>query len=102
MKVNYQAKPVCWVESNEPIDVAVHHKHGNHRAFPGVIVDLHRDKAKDIGVKDVLPENGFLAEMLRPAHTGQRGKKKRRLMYLTFWTSGTFSTVMRRTLTATS
>jgi len=75
-KVNYQTKSVYWVGSNEINNVAVRHEFGNHRAFPGVVVNLHRDEAKDIGVRNVLPEDGFLAEMLRPAYTCQWRKKK--------------------------
>ena len=72
---NYQTKPVYWVGSNETDDIAVRHELRNHRAFGGVTVNLHRDKTKNVGVRSVLPEDSFLAEMLRPVYTGQCRKK---------------------------
>ena len=81
---NYQAETVCWVGPNEVNDVTVQHELGDHRALPGVNVDLRRDKAKDIWVRDVLPENGLFAEMLRSSYIRQR-KKKGGSVNLTFW-----------------
>ena len=63
-KVNHQGEPVCSVGPNKMRYIAVHHELGNHRALPGATVDLHRDKAKDVGVGYILPEDGFLAEIL--------------------------------------
>lgn len=76
LEVNHQSEAVRPVVLNETEDVALLHEFGNHKAPSGGTVDIDCNKAKDIGMADVLPKDSLLAKVLRPAPAHQLGRIK--------------------------
>ena len=75
--VDYQTEPVYRIMLNEIEDIAVRHELGDHEALSGVAINIDCDEPEDVGMRDVLPKDSLLAEMLR--QTRQYRERKNRV-----------------------